>query len=638
MKTRKIILYAADIFILAMVFAVTVLFFGASNTIEIAGRGDYVRLLVMFLFFAVLIFGMRTLFQVYGDIWRYARGMVYFKVVLADFLAGLIALIVGRLYKPLELGFGGTLCIVALNCLAVLTSRFLYQIWYGWYNGREEGANRSHKINIAIVGAGNVGAILAEELTRNPQTHYMPICFIDTDNEKAGKKLNGLPVYKESEAIIEQIKRLPIQEIVIALPDINSAERHRLYDFYGKTGCKIKLYDYPISEDRNREAAEARRSLRELRIEDLLFRDSITFDNSLSRKYYKDKVVLITGGGGSIGSELCRQIAKMKPRKLVIFDIYENNAYDIQQELIRRYGNNLDLDVLIGSVRDPERLEEVFSQVRPQVVLHAAAHKHVPLMERSGEEAIKNNVFGTWNTANMAEKYGVEKFVLISTDKAVNPTNIMGASKRLCEMVVQCRQNSATQFVAVRFGNVLGSNGSVIPLFRRQIEAGGPVTITDKRIIRYFMTIPEAAQLVLQTGAMAQKGELFVLDMGRPVRIYDLAVNMIKLSGRVPGKDIEIKEIGLRPGEKLYEELLMRQEELDSTDNDRIFIERDTPYSREEVEEKLRILKNAVDEHSVEAVRRAIKATVPTFREPEEVNRAAEKSEEMQEAKTVPST
>ena len=634
MKTRKLLLYLIDSLILAGVFILTVVIFGASDSISIKGRGDFVRLLIQLLFFESCVFLYRGIFSVYGDIWRYARGMVFFKVVIADFFAGVTAIIVGRLYPPLNMGFGGTLCVFSLNTLAVLTSRFLYQLLYNWWNGRADTATSNHKINIAIVGAGNVGAILAEELTRNPQAHYTPICFIDTDNEKAGKKLNGLPVYKESEEVIDQIRHLPVQEIVIALPDISSKERHRLYDFYIRTGCKIKLYDYPISEQRDND----KRSLREIRIEDLLFRDSITFDNSLSKKYYRDKVILITGGGGSIGSELCRQMAKLKPKKLVIFDIYENNAYDIQQELIRRYGTALNLDVLIGSVRDPARLEEVFREVRPQVVFHAAAHKHVPLMERSGEEAIKNNVFGTYNTANMAEKYGVERFVLISTDKAVNPTNIMGASKRLCEMVVQCRGDSKTQFVAVRFGNVLGSNGSVIPLFRKQIEAGGPVTITDKRIIRYFMTIPEAAQLVMQAGAIAQKGELFVLDMGRPVKIYDLALNMIRLSGRIPGKDIEIQEVGLRPGEKLYEELLMRHEELDRTDNDLIFIERDTPYSREAVDAKLEILRQALATGTTEAVREAIKQTVPTFCEPEVVNARPEKSEEMREAtETAPS-
>ncbi|MBO5767686.1 MAG: polysaccharide biosynthesis protein, partial [Clostridia bacterium] len=327
---------------------------------------------------------------------------------------------------------------------------------------------------------------------------------------------------------------------------------------------------------------------------------------------------------------------KLSPKKLIIFDIYENNAYDIQQELIRAYGNELELAVEIGSVRDIERLEAIFANYRPEIVFHAAAHKHVPLMEQSGAEAIKNNVFGTNNTADMAEKYGAERFILISTDKAVNPTNIMGASKRLCEMTVLCRSDSKTSFAAVRFGNVLGSNGSVIPLFKRQIASGGPVTITDKRIIRYFMTIPEASQLVMQAGAMAKKGELFVLDMGKPIRIYDLARNMIKLSGFEPDVDIKIEEIGLRPGEKLYEELLMNTETLSKTDNNMIFIEHEAICTRDEVGEKLAVLEKAVALSSCELgsarIKAAIKSVVPTFREPNEINVNAETAKEMQEA------
>ena len=356
-------------------------------------------------------------------------------------------------------------------------------------------------------------------------------------------------------------------------------------------------------------------------------------NNAATRSYYSGKTILVTGGGGSIGSELCRQIAKCSPEKLIILDIYENNAYEIQQELIRKFGNKLDLVVEIASVRDRDRLDAIFAAYRPNIVFHAAAHKHVPLMEHSGCEAIKNNVMGTFNTADMAEKYGVEKFILISTDKAVNPTNIMGASKRMCEMVIQCRTDSKTLFMAVRFGNVLGSNGSVIPLFRDQIKQGGPVTITDKRIIRYFMTIPEASQLVMQAGFMAKDGELFVLDMGKPVKVYDLAYNMIKLSGFVPDEDIEIKEIGLRPGEKLYEELLIKTEHLEKTDNKKIFIERDMPLTREEVCEKIKLLLDALEASKKEIaspiIKDAMKKAVPTFVDPEKVNRNAERSEEM---------
>ena len=369
-------------------------------------------------------------------------------------------------------------------------------------------------------------------------------------------------------------------------------------------------------------------------VENLLFRKPLDINEKSELEFYKNKVVLVTGGGGSIGSELCRQIAKCEPQKLIILDIYENNAYDIEQELKCKYGDKLDFVVEIGSVRDVDRLDSIFNYYRPQVVFHAAAHKHIPLMQHSGAEAIKNNVIGTFNTANMAEKYGAQKFILVSTDKAVNPTNIMGASKRLCEMVVQCRTDSATSFAAVRFGNVLGSNGSVIPLFKRQIASGGPVTITDKRIIRYFMTIPEASQLVMLAGAKANKGELFVLDMGRPVKIYDLAVNMIKLMG-YKENEIKIEEIGLRPGEKLYEELLMKNETLVKTDNKMIFIEKDKPYSREEINEKLDVLLLAVERSKAsigsDLIKEAIKNTVPTFFEPEELNNKEKLKEYLKE-------
>lgn len=356
----------------------------------------------------------------------------------------------------------------------------------------------------------------------------------------------------------------------------------------------------------------------------LLFRKPININNGIALEYYKDKTVLVTGGGGSIGSEICRQIAACAPRRLVILDIYENNAYEIQQELLREYGASLELSVYIASVRDAERLCAIFNECRPDVVFHAAAHKHVPLMQSNPSEAIKNNVLGTYNAANAAEQCGAQKFIMISTDKAVNPTNIMGASKRMCEMIVQCRSDSNTSFASVRFGNVLGSNGSVVPLFRRQIENGGPVTITDKRIVRYFMTIPEAGQLVIQAGAMAKQGQLFVLDMGEPVKIYDLAVNMIKLYGLIPEKDIKIEEIGLRSGEKLFEELLINNENVEKTDNDMIYVETDTPYTREQVDEKIDILVRAMESPDEKDIAAAMKIVVPTFSEPDEINSGAE--------------
>ena len=610
------------------IFAFTYIVIGyVSNfkmySIRVHGSFTLSKFLLMYL----CIMGARAITQVYGNIWRYANVTTYLKLILSDIIGGFIFLMIGRVYMNLSLGVAYGLLTIMAIIIGTLVVRFSYQCAYAHMNKyKDENEGKIHKINVAIVGAGNIGASLATELLRNPRSHYNPYCFIDKDVDKIGSGINGLRIYPEDDNVIELIKNMPVQEIVIALPDASSEDRTRLYKLYKQTDCKVKLYDYPLE---NADDGTGRRTLREFRIEDLLFRDALKINSQETKDFYYGKTVLVTGGGGSIGSELCRQIAGLEPKKLIILDIYENNAYEIQQELIRKYKNKLNLDAVIASVRDVKRLEEVFRTERPDIVFHAAAHKHVPLMEGSGCEAIKNNVMGTYNVANMAEKYNVEKFLLISTDKAVNPTNIMGASKRLCEMVIQCRHDSKTEFTAVRFGNVLGSNGSVIPLFKKQIEAGGPITLTDKRIIRYFMTIPEAVGLVMETGAMAHNGELFVLDMGKPVKILDLAENMIRLSGLKPYEDIDITEIGLRPGEKLYEELLMKTEELDKTPNKMIFIERDKGLSREEIEDKLAILLEAVEKEGKENVLKAIKATVPTFHDPKELNKKADQSKEM---------
>ncbi len=571
-------------------------------------------ILMMFCMFAVRIF-----LKVYKNVWRYPNIKAYFSLICSDAIGAMIALTISRFSGVYE-GIWQFVIVASLCSLLALMSRFVYQFIYR--NSNKKISDESELIDIAIVGAGRVGSVLAQELISNPKSEYNPVCFIDDDNTKIGNLVVGLPVYGQN-SIEKVVSSLGIKEFVVTITDMDVDKMNKLHEQYSKFG-KVKIYDSPLGKSDSNE----KKIIRDFQIEDLLFRNPIKMENRDVLKYYSGKTVLVTGGGGSIGSELCRQIASCAPKKLVIFDIYENNAYEIQQELVRHYGNNLDLTVLIGSVRDRERIEQVFAEYHPDVVFHAAAHKHVPFMEESAGEAIKNNVLGTYNTADMAEKYGAEKFILISTDKAVNPTNIMGASKRICEMEVQCRTDSKTCFAAVRFGNVLGSNGSVIPLFKRQIAEGGPVTLTDKRIIRYFMTIPEASQLVIQAGAMAKKGELFVLDMGKPVKIYDLAVNMIKLSGLKPEEDISIKEIGLRPGEKLYEELLMKTETLDKTANDMIYIEHDTPYTRAEVDQKLMVLTSAVKNGT--SIKAAIESVVPTFCEPETVNIDAENSEEMQ--------
>ena len=623
---RKWVLFLADSACYALAYAMVLSVIYLSHPTE--SSKPYLNNAILFY---VILMLTRFAMRIYANIWRYAGARTYLMTVISDFIGGSIALILSYVLR-MAVGGWRNVSIVTVFCLATLSMRFSYQWLYQYLKESEQ---EGHKIGVAIVGAGQIGALLANELIYNVNSHYKPICFIDRDPAKIGSRVSGLTVYDEGDNIIDRIHSLPVQEIILALPKIDGDEAARLLHFYSKTGCKVKVYDFPLHN--NTKKSEGRRALREIHIEDLLFRDTLDINNDESRAFYTDKTVLVTGGGGSIGSELCRQIAKCAPRRLIILDIYENNAYDIQQELIRAYGETLDLCVEIASVRDRDRLECIFRHYRPDVVFHAAAHKHVPLMEHSACESIKNNVMGTYNTADMSEKYGVKKFILISTDKAVNPTNVMGASKRMCEMVVQCRTDSATSFAAVRFGNVLGSNGSVIPLFRRQIAAGGPVTITDRRIIRYFMTIPEASQLVMQAGAMARSGELFVLDMGKPVKIWDLAENMIRLSGLTPHKDIEIKEIGLRPGEKLYEELLIKTEELDKTDNKMIFVERDTPLSRDEVDRRLAILAMAVeeakDEIGTDTVARAMKEVVPTYRDPEEINCRADQSDEMRAMK-----
>ena len=575
------------------------------------------------------IFGFRIALQVNQNVWRYTNTLAYFMMVAADASGGIAAMLISRTIGYYH-GIWHFVVVATITDLTALVARFTYQMIYRRRNALQSAS--LHKRNVAIVGAGQLGFLLANDLFGNVNSRYRPVFFIDRDEAKIGSRVAGLEVFGENIDVYSIIRKYDVQEIFIALTELDNERASAIYDFYRPTGCGIKIYDMPIRDADAK--TEIKASLRDFQIEDLLFRKPLTINNLQARYYYTGKTVLVTGGGGSIGSELCRQIAACRPGRLIVFDIYENNAYDIQQELLRKYGDDLNFDVEIGSVRDRERLRAVFSHYRPQIVFHAAAHKHVPLMEHSSAEAIKNNILGTYNTADMAEEYGTEKFILISTDKAVNPTNVMGASKRVCEMIVQCRTDSKTSFAAVRFGNVLGSNGSVIPLFKTQIAAGGPITITDKRIIRYFMTIPEASQLVMHAGAMAKNGELFVLDMGKPVRIYDLAINMSRLSGLEPGKDIEIQEIGLRPGEKLYEELLIKTEDLETTENKMIFVEKDTPLSRAEVERRVEMLTDAVREAEGDMdsakIKRAIARVVPTFHEPDEINSKASESEEMQ--------
>ena len=630
-----------DVLIFAVVEAVMLFGYAGFDSLTLYDK------LYHILLYAVCLFTFRFFYNIYRQIWRYGGIQSYIRLLCADGCACVVYYAVERVpvwFAPISAI--SVVGIASVNLLIALAVRMIYRYAYkctdtSTRNGRilhwlvktfvgndiSYAHPSTNRIKIAIVGAGRVGTSLAEELLNSPTAAYVPKCFIDVQKEKIGRQIHGIPVLSEEEFTLKKIEGLEIQEIVFAVPQLSAEEKKKMYDFYRQSGCKIKVYDFPSIPS----SSGGKRRLREFDIEELLFRKPIIVADEKTGEYYRNKTVLITGGGGSIGSELCRQIAKMKPKKLVILDVYENGAYDVQQELRIAYGSALDLSVEILSVCNRSALERVFEEYRPNVVLNAAAHKHVPLMEHNCVEAVENNIFGTLNTVELSEKYGVDRVIMISTDKAVNPTNVMGATKRFCEMIVQAHSQKGvhTTFSATRFGNVLGSAGSVIPLFRRQIANGGPITLTDKRIIRYFMTIPEASQLVLQSGAMAKNGELFVLDMGQPVKIYDLAENMIRLSGMEPDKDIEIIETGLRPGEKLYEELLVKSEELDKTENSLIFIERDTPLSLDEIDSRLELLREAVKTGSDEEVYSVLRKVVPTFKRPEEVNNTAKDLKEM---------
>jgi len=573
---------------------------------------------------AALLYGCTVLaqlvFKTYDSLWRYAESREYLMLIASAFCGFTVYEAIARLSGIGTISFVLLAAIASLWILEMLVVRFGYRSYRALMLRNQQ----TGTIPVAIIGAGAAGVQLLDEIQHNPNSRYTVQCFFDDDAGKLNKRIRGVPVSGTISESLSRMRAMDIHDAIFAIPSMD--DLHRKEILRQLTDRSVRVSTLPSTLELI-DRKPIRQQLREVRIEDLLGRDAIQLDISAVAGLLSGQTVLVTGGGGSIGSELCRQIVKHHPKRLVIFDIYENNAYDIQQELLYQYGRELPLSVEIGSVRDPRRLELLFDTYKPDVVFHAAAHKHVPLMETSPQEAIRNNVFGTLNTVRAADAHGVKKFILISTDKAVNPTSVMGASKRLCEMVVQSMAGcSATTFAAVRFGNVLGSNGSVVPLFRRQIAGGGPVTVTDKRIIRYFMTIPEAAQLVLEAGAMAKQNELFVLDMGRPVKIIELAENMIRLSGYEPYRDIEIVETGLRPGEKLYEELLVASRDLEKTGNGMIFVEHQPPVTPEELERKLTLLNDALEKtmrtEDVSCIREVLHRVVPTFYEPEEVNAA----------------
>jgi len=524
-------------------------------------------------------------FHVYSSMWQFASSKEMLNVALAS-VAGASLYMIAVLMMQLQLPRSFPLLFAMMEFLLICASRFAVQFLLSLHHGVNlfKLAKNSGKKRTMVIGAGSGAAMVIKEFNSSDHSHNNVVCAIDDDVTKHGRRVRGVKVIGGRECIPDTVKKFGIEEIVFCIPSASIIERNELLEICSATGAKLKTLP-SLSQLANEDVLV--NQIKEVSIEDLLGRTQVHTDNTVISGRVWGKTVLVTGGGGSIGSELCRQIAALKPGKLIIFDIYENNAYDIQQELVRKYPE-LDLEVLIGSVRDVERVNYIFDTYHPDLVCHAAAHKHVPLMEDSPAEAIKNNVFGTYNVAKAAGQFGTRLFILISTDKAVNPTNVMGATKRLCEMIVQSMNTIyRTEYIAVRFGNVLGSNGSVIPLFKKQIAAGGPVTVTDKRVTRYFMTIPEAVSLILQAGAFAEGGEVFVLDMGSPVRIDDMARKMIRLSGFEPDVDIKIEYTGLRPGEKLYEELLLKAEGLQKTRNDLIYIGHQRMYSPDEIQEKL---------------------------------------------------
>lgn len=551
-----------------------------------------------------------ALFRLYNSLWRYAGLSEVLNIAIACVLSAVVHfLTVFGTYRRMPRSYFAI--YVLLLFLMTLVVRFSYRIVRLLYNENVHGVGMR---NTMVIGGGEAGNLVIQELKLSKKLDSNICCIIDDNKSKQNTFINGVKVIGGRDKILDAAKYYSINEIVVAMPSASKHEVREILEICQQTGADLKILP-GVYQFVNGEAAVEK--LRPVQIEDLLGREPVETNLKEVMGYVKNKTVLVTGGGGSIGSELCRQIASNKPKMLIIFDIYENNAYDIQQELKAKFPH-MHLEVLIGSVRNTSRVDQIFADYRPDIVYHAAAHKHVPLMEDSPNEAIKNNVFGTYKTALAADKYGTKKFVLISTDKAVNPTNIMGASKRICEMIIQgLNRQSSTEFVAVRFGNVLGSNGSVIPLFKKQIEAGGPVTVTDKEVIRYFMTIPEAVSLVLQAGAFAKGGEIFVLDMGEPVKIDDLARNLIKLSGYVPDEDIQIEYTGLRPGEKLYEEMLMDEEGLTETNNALIHIGKPIQFNENDFFEKLQNLyEEAYSE--VPNMKEIISEMVPTYKIREE--------------------
>ena len=593
-----------------------------------------------FFLFAVIYLTVYYFMGIYGQMWRYADADEYQLCSIASVCAGGIFIVLSEIIGynvPIRIQIAAPMIVMGM----VIASRITYKTLSQYkrrkahedeISSNEESAEASDARNkrLAIVGAGDAGVQLLREIKNNPSLRYDPVCFVDDNPHKMGRSILGVKIAGPVDKIGHIVKNNRIEKIIIAMPSIKASDKKRIVEKCSETKCKVKILPgIPLILKPQDEKTELMGRLRNIDVEDLLSRDSIKVNEVDIESYIKGKNVLVTGGGGSIGSEICRQAVNFGAKKLVILDNYENNAYNIEQELKRDYGYIPQVEII--TVRERDTLDRFFSEYiraneKIDVVFHAAAHKHVPLMEHNPDQAVMNNVLGTYNVAQMCDRYGVDRMILISTDKAVNPTNVMGATKRACEMVVQAmnRKSKHTVYAAVRFGNVLGSNGSVIPLFKKQIEKGGPVTVTHPDIIRYFMTIPEAVSLVLNAGGMAKGGEIFVLDMGDPVKITDLAENMIKLAGLTIGKDIDIEFTGLRPGEKLFEELLMAEEGLEKTGSDKIFIGKPGHIKEDAVFEWIRNAEQDIKHCSSAVTVAKLKELVDTFKSPEEINEIAE--------------
>lgn len=607
-KIRQLILIAIDIVCIVVAFLISNWIIYSKYKLQDVGLYE----ILTFIIVSIVIL---TICKCYRNLWRYAGEEELISIVFACILS-IIATYSIHLLIGIE--FQQTFYILNLIIATSLISwaRLTYR------TGRRvliRSRLKEKPSNVLIVGAGSAGDIVIQELKNNPKLLKKPIGIVDDDIKKQCRRMHNVPIIGMVKDIDSIVTKYDIDEIIIAIANISRKDKKNIIEVCKKTKCKLKTIPgiFEIIDGK-----VDIKKIRDVQIEDLLGREQVKVNLDEISGYLQNKVVLVTGGGGSIGSELCRQVSSLNPKQLIILDNYENNAYAIQQELVRKYGTSLNLITVIASIREEKRMDDIFNKYKPEVVFHAAAHKHVPLMEKNPSEAVKNNIFGTKNVAVLSDKYKVKRFVLISTDKAVNPTNIMGATKRAAEMIIQAmNEKSETEFVAVRFGNVLGSNGSVIPLFKKQIEEGGPITITHPEITRYFMTIPEAVQLVIQAGAMTKGGEIFVLDMGEPVKIVDLAKNLIKLSGFEEDVDICIEFTGLRPGEKLYEELLMSEEGLTDTSHEKIFIGKPISINVEKCKMNLEFLKAIVDKERVELIDIIMRELVPTYITPEEANK-----------------